>query len=150
MTRIIITLLTGILFLSGCKTTENPSTLAKPESPEQRQEKVYVPKNLDDCFVQLEKILKSGDIEKMRSGTEEDMVKYHHGFGTWMRNDWGLWGGSRLAKWFNTQGIRHPDDMSGIILDSFWRHLNNKPIKLDEQVKYYQDYWKEIRESEEK
>jgi hypothetical protein len=60
----------------------------------------------------------------------------------WMRNNWGLWGGSRLAKWFNNQGVKHPDDMSGVILDSFWRHLNDKPIKLEEQVKHYQDYWK--------
>ena len=78
----------------------------------------------------------------MRVGTEDDMTQYHMGLGMWMRNNWGLWGGSRLAAWFNAQGINHPDDMSGIILDSFWRYLNGKPIKLDEQVKYYQGYWK--------
>ena len=31
--------------------------------------------------------------------------------------------------------------MSGIILTSFHRHLNGKPIKLDKQVHYYQAYW---------
>jgi hypothetical protein len=67
----------------------------------------------------------------------------------WLRNNWGLWKGSRLSKWFNEKGIQAPDDMSGIILDSFWRHLNGKPLKLDEQIKYYQDYWKMI-EAEEK
>jgi hypothetical protein len=39
-------------------------------------------------------------------------------------------------------GIFHPDDMSGIILDSFWRHLHSQPIKLEEQTAYYQEYWK--------
>ena len=63
-----------------------------------------------------------------------------------MRNDWGLWGGSPLARYFNRLGVFHPDDISGIILTSFWRHLNGRPIKLDEQVKHYQDYWKKIEE----
>lgn len=58
-----------------------------------------------------------------------------------MRNNWGLWSGSRLAKYFNEMGIFHPDDMSGIILTSFHRHLNGKDLQLDQQIKYYQEYW---------
>jgi len=78
------------------------------------------------------------------------MNLYHMSMGLWMRNNWGLWKGSRLAKWFNAQGIIHPDDMSGIILTSFWRHLNNKPIGLDEQVKFYQDWWGKMEDSQKK
>jgi hypothetical protein len=103
---------------------------------------VYIPKDLDECFAQLEKLLSKKTIAKMKSGPEGDMALYHHGLGMWMRNKWGLWKGSRLKKWFNDKGIRHPDDMSGIILDSFWRHLNKKRIKLEEQIAHYQDYWK--------
>jgi hypothetical protein len=103
---------------------------------------VYIPKDLDDCIAKLEKLLSKKTIAEMKSGPERDMAMYHHGLGMWIRNKWGLWKGSRLSKWFNEKGIRHPDDMSGIILDSFWRHLNKEPIKLDEQVKHYQDYWK--------
>ena len=84
----------------------------------------------------------------MKQGSESDMIQYHHGFGTWLRNNWGLWKGSRLSLWFNHKGIRHPDDMSGIILRSFWRHLNSKPIKLSEQVNYYKEYWKKALEEE--
>jgi hypothetical protein len=40
--------------------------------------------------------------------------------------------------------------MSGIILHSFWRHLNAQPIKLDEQVAYYQKYWKVNKEPQKK
>jgi hypothetical protein len=108
----------------------------------QVRHQVYIPKDLDECYAQLEKLLSKEDIAAMKSGAEKDMVLYHHGLGMWLRNNWGLWKGSRLSKWFNDKGIRHPDDMSGIILDSFWRHLNKKPIKLDEQIKHYQDYWK--------
>ena len=103
---------------------------------------IYIPKDLDDSFAELKKMLHPDFVKEFKVGTEDDTAMHHFGLGIWMRNNWGLWGGSRLAKWFNAQGIKHADDMSGIILDSFWRHLNNKPIKLDKQVKYYQDYWK--------
>ena len=110
------------------------------------KEEIYIPKDLDDCFVELKKIFSKEELEKIKGGAEDQMIRYHHGLGMWLRNNWGLWKGSRLSKWFNEKGIRHPDDMSGIILDSFWRHLHNKPIKLDEQVKHYQDYWTKARE----
>ena len=119
-------------------TTESPSPTAKGD-------KIHIPKDLEDCFAELKRLLPKEDVQAMRKGTEADMIQYHHGLGTWIRNNWGLWRGSALSKWFNKQGIQHPDDMSGIILDSFWRHLNSKPIKLDEQIKGYQEYWENVR-----
>jgi alkyl hydroperoxide reductase subunit AhpC len=110
--------------------------------------KVYIPKDLDDCFIELKKMLHPTLISEMKNNTEEDMIEYHHGLGTWIRNNWALWAGSHLSKYFNNLGIYHPDDMSGIILKSFWRHLNSKPIKLDEQVERYKRYWKEVKEKE--
>jgi len=136
-------ILTGTILLAGCGIVQNKPVA---ETVVQDRKDIYIPENLEDCFVQLKKLLKPEDIEKMKTGTEDDMSQYHFGLGMGMRNEWGLWGGSRLAKWFNAQGITHPDDMSGIILDSFWRHLNGKPINLEQQVKYYQDYWKKQKE----
>jgi hypothetical protein len=107
---------------------------------------VYIPENLDDCFKELNKMLEVELIKEMKTGKEDEMSKYHRGLGMWMRNNWGLWKGSRLKKYFNDLGINHPDDMSGIILTSFWRNLNNQPIKLEEQIKYYQEYWKKMKE----
>lgn len=104
--------------------------------------KIYVPTNLEDAFDELKKMLHPVLLKEIKEGSERDMSGYHMGLGMWMRNNWGLWGGSRLAKYFNGIGIFHPDDMSGIILDSFWRHLNSQPIKLEEQVAYYQRFWK--------
>jgi len=63
------------------------------------------------------------------------------GLGMWMRNNWGLWGDSRLADWFAEKGIDHPDDMSTIILKSFWRRLNDRPIALSEQIRTHRAYW---------
>ena len=61
--------------------------------------------------------------------------------GRCLRNAWGLWGGSPLAKFFNTRGVHHPDDMSGIIMTSLWRRLHGAPIKLEEQAAAAKRYW---------
>lgn len=31
--------------------------------------------------------------------------------------------------------------MSGIILRTFWCHINKKPIKLEERIAYYKESW---------
>jgi len=101
----------------------------------EKPKEIVVPKDLEDCFVHLHKLLDKELIEQMKTGTQDDMIQYHFGLGMWIRNNWGLWGGSRLSEWFNKKGITHPDDMSGIILDSFWKHLNNQPIDWEEKLK---------------
>jgi hypothetical protein len=101
----------------------------------------YIPKDLDDCFKTLIKLFTPENLERVKNNPVENMNCYHHGTGRWLRNEWGLWEDSRLAKWFNEKGIHHADDMSGIIFTSFWRELNSEPIKLDEQIQYYQDFW---------
>lgn len=55
---------------------------------------------------------------KIRALTEDEFSgKFHFGFGMWLRNNWDLWKGSRLSKYFNSIGVYHPDDMTGIIFD---------------------------------
>ncbi len=89
-------------------------------------------------------------IEEMKSETEDHMVNYQLELGMWMGSNWGLlWSKSKLTKYFNTLGIYHPFDMFSIILNSFWRHLNNQPIELENQVQYYKDYWEKQKNKKE-
>ncbi|MFA5337646.1 MAG: DUF6794 domain-containing protein [Candidatus Omnitrophota bacterium] len=132
----------------GAQTTEDAKYKINP-TKDKSPSGVYIPRNLDDCFKELKKMLNPELIKEMKAGAEADMTKYHRGLGMWIRNNWGLWSGSRLKTYFNDLGVRHPDDMSGVILTSFWRNLNNKPIQLKEQIKYYQDYWKRVKEQKE-
>jgi hypothetical protein len=104
--------------------------------------KVYVPVDLEDAFKELNKMLHPDLIKEMKDGEESGMSTYHMGLGMWMRNNWVLWGGGLLAKYFNSLGIYHPDDMSGIILTSFWRRLNGKHLGLKEQIADYKEYWR--------
>ena len=56
---------------------------------------------------------------------------YRFGPGLWMRNNWGLWGGSRLQKYFIDNGVKDPEEMSWIILTCYHRFKNEKPLEFD-------------------
>ena len=85
----------------------------------------YIPKNLGECMEQLDILLLTKHKEDMKSQkNREDMIKYHRSVGLYLRNNWGLWGGSRLQKYFSDRGIYHPDDMSAIILEYYHDWLN--------------------------
>ncbi len=72
-------------------------------------------------------MLKQKDKETMKAlPNRTDMLKYHFGFGRTLRNSWGLWGGSRLQKYFLERGVSHPEGMSGIILEYYHDWLNGK------------------------
>lgn len=112
---------------------------------------VYIPKDLEDCFKQIDSFWNDSTKVQVKQLTEVQFSGIAHlSFGMWIRNNWQLWAGSRLSKYFNNLGINHPDDMSGIILDSYHRYLTNKDIKLEEQIKYYQAYWNKANEQNKK
>lgn len=101
----------------------------------------YIPKDLNDCFNQIDGFWHDSVKVKVANWTEDEFSsKAHFGFGLWMRNNWQLWGGSRLSKYFNNLGVFHPDGMSGIILDSYHRYLTKKPIKFEEQLEEVKAY----------
>ncbi|RZK56469.1 MAG: hypothetical protein EOO87_05350 [Pedobacter sp.] len=104
---------------------------------------VYIPKNLEDCFKQIDKFWNASTKEQVKNLTEEKFTANAHlGFGMWMRNNWQLWAGSRLTKYFNDLGVYHPEDISGIILTSYHRYLVGSDIKMGKQIEYLKSYWK--------
>ncbi len=87
---------------------------------------VYIPKDIEDCCVQLDKILSEKDKEYIKGlPKKDDTIDLHFGLGMWIRNNWGLWGGSRLQKYlFDISD--HPDGMSSIILKYYYDWLNKE------------------------
>lgn len=108
---------------------------------------IYIPENLEDCIKSLDEIYTDSVKIEIAKLTEIEYSSRNHllGIGIWMRNNWQLWGGSRLSKYFNQIGIYHPDNMSGIILVSYHRYLRNEEIRLDEQVKSCQEAWEKMK-----
>lgn len=102
-----------------------------------------MPETLEECFEILTKMTgkKNLDVFK-KTGEDTALAGIHFSGGMWIRNNWGLWGQKgKLYKYFKGLGLFHPDDMSSIILRSFHRHLNKKPLNVEEQVKSYLEYW---------
>lgn len=88
---------------------------------------IYIPKDMGECFVELDKMLSEINKKEMKEQPDRDgMIEYHFFFGMHLRNSWGLWGGSRLQKYFTERGIDHPDSMSGIILEHYHDWLNGR------------------------
>lgn len=104
----------------------------------------YIPADFDGCLKQLDSLTSDGIKEWIKCLPDQEFGRnVHHSFGMYLRNSWGLWGDSPLAKSLSQLGILHPDDMTAIILDSYQRKLKREDIKLQEQLKHYQDFWRD-------
>lgn len=110
------------------------------------EEKGYIPVDLQDALMYFDCKWSAADKDSFKLESESLATsKLHFGTGRAIRNHWGLWKrNSKLSAYFNELGINHPDGISDIILTSFHRHLNGEDIRLEEQIRFYKDYWKEV------
>lgn len=104
----------------------------------------FLPATLDEALHELDRGMSSGFERSFREAGANPVGLFHADFGRWMRNNWGLWSGSTLSKYFNELGVFHPDDMSGIILTSYWRRSRGVEIDLEGQVAECKAYWATI------
>ncbi len=96
----------------------------------------YIPKDLGEAFIELDKNLPEVSRNEFKSLSEpKDTIEYHFGLGMWLRNNWGLWGGSRLQTYFHQKGITHPDNMSSVILFYYWHWLQGNKEEWKEWEK---------------
>jgi hypothetical protein len=72
---------------------------------------------------------------EFRAAGESEVAAYNLTIGPWLRNSWGLWNGSSLRSHLRGLGLRHPDDMSAFVLVTYWRLLNGRPLRTEEEVK---------------
>jgi len=104
------------------------------------------PTNIEECH---KIILDNSDEDNLNSWLKMDEESAigisHHGIGRGIRNEFHLWEeDNELVKFFNNLGIKHADDMSGMILTSLHRKLNGKDMDYDGQIKGYKDYWRKM------
>jgi hypothetical protein len=102
-----------------------------------------IPQDFQGCLKQLDSLTSDKMKDWIKCLPDRELSGYvHHNFGMYLRNNWGLWRNTKLARNLYEMGILHPDDMTSIILNSYQRNLKGDDIKLQEQIKYYQDYWR--------
>lgn len=113
-------------------------------------EQQKAPQNLDEVFMYLDKDWNALHRLQFKTMPESKAVASEHfSTGLWIRNNWIR--GKRnppLIKYFKSIGLYNPDDISGVILSSYHRKLNNKPLNLEVQVNEYTAYWKTFGDCE--
>lgn len=81
-----------------------------------------IPSNMFEAKRRLDGMLSDEDREFIQKAEDVDGViaRLHHSFGRYLRNEWRLWHGSKMAKHLQEEhGIEHPDDMSHFILREY-------------------------------
>lgn len=109
---------------------------------------VYIPRDMEDAFIELERLSDPAGIQKFRSAPEEVIErKLHFGLGKWMIVNWNLYDGSRFSHYLKEMGVSHPDDMAQFTIVSWHRHLNGKELELAERAKHYEELRKSLLEN---
>lgn len=101
---------------------------------------VYIPKDLDEAIECLDTLLSEEDKQYTSDSLtlESFSTNTHFSIGMWMRNNWGLWGGSRLQRYFTERNVYHPDDMSGIILEAYYKKkIKGMEYSVEDDVAKY-------------
>ncbi|WP_299848476.1 DUF6794 domain-containing protein [uncultured Roseovarius sp.] len=84
------------------------------------------PKTCVDAVDMLLKDLPIEEKEKLAKFKEGELFLLHHGFGTNIRNDFGLWNGNlALIKDCSGKQNTHPDDVSMSIIQRLWERLQH-------------------------
>jgi hypothetical protein len=115
----------------------------------EEKDKDYYPKNLTEAIAQLDIIHADSTKQQIISMSENEfLINTHRTIGLWIRNEW-LYdrflgfniGDSELREELFKMGVPANDDMSGLILRSYYRHLTNQELNIDQQIIEIQEFY---------
>ncbi len=92
---------------------------------------IYIPVDEVDACVQLDKMLNDSTKVQIIELGDDFAAAAHFSMGMWIRNNWGLWKGSRLQTYLVEKGFHDPDDMSHYILTYYQNWLKKKDRNKD-------------------
>jgi hypothetical protein len=101
---------------------------------------VYIPKDLPDAYTQLNRLTPIEAKAKFKRVEEEIAAKkLHFSLGRWIIHNWGFYGGSRLSHYIKKMGLSHPDDQAQLIIRTYHRYLNKKPLDIKKTAEDLQE-----------
>jgi len=108
-----------LLMLSGCSMSKSSSVHSEPATLLQ----LVVQEILSE--------MSSEDKEKVKSQNQNDLYGYYHGWGTGIRNNYGLWRGNDELIKSACRGDEncHPETASMFIILGVWNSLNGLPVE---------------------
>jgi len=100
--------------------------------------KIKKPKTLEEVIKILDIWVTKKDKEWLIKQKKDDLIMLHHGFGTWIRNTFGLWREKSPLRDSLSVGCPeslHPDSCSMIIIEEFWKHLKGKKNESKKRIR---------------
>jgi hypothetical protein len=95
----------------------------KPYVPTQAERAAW-PKTVDQAVTRLIEGMDDADKKMVRDTKKEDLIQFHHGWGTGIRNEFGLWKGN--TNLLADCHAEHPDDASMVIVRTAWERLQKQ------------------------
>jgi len=105
-----------------CAEGEKPKAL-----PPAKKAADFWPKTVDEAVTMILEGMDEESKAKIRATAEDDLIMYHHGWGTGIRNSFGLWGGNTALRESCGSATIHPDECSMIIIRAVWKRLQSEP-----------------------
>ena len=132
-TSLIISVLALCQFAASAENPKPPEKIPaeKPTAPQ-------VPENLERAHQELREWFSDEEIERIKKmPSKNDIIAGFLEIRTDMHSMWRLSGDSPLANYFRDQGLMKANDMSALILDTFWQKQVGKEYDLNEVVADY-------------
>ena len=95
----------------------------KPYVPAQ-EERAAWPKTVDQAVTRLIERMEDADKKMVRDTKKQDLILFHDGWGTGIRNAFGLWKGN--TNLLADCHAEHPDDASMVIIRAVWERLQKQ------------------------
>ena len=157
MQQVALTILFCCTTLNGTLWSQNGPANNQAEYEKLYQERitkdclygVYIPKNLDDVMLELDKMINLESQSKIKGIPTDSVCTFlHKRLGQWMITNWGFYEGSRLSHYLRSAGITYPDDMADFLLLAYHKHLNGQPIPIKDLSVAFREKRRKEREEE--
>lgn len=102
-----------------------------------------LPDSFEEALIYIKQELSDQELMEFMRSSYDDLIKYHHSMGRWIRNHWNLWYNSQLFHDMESLGFTHPDDMSSAIIKELWNRLNKVPSTLEKDAADYATFWED-------
>ena len=112
-----------IVFISGCESFNSKDVPQQPRI------------TLEYAVNDIIKEMSAEDLQRIKTTKPEGLYQYHHGWGTGIRNHYGMWKeDSELVLDICGKGC-HPDDASMFVIRGVLNKLNGYAIRSEEHLK---------------
>lgn len=108
-----------------------PAETSTDDATKLDEEKQSWPKTVDEAVARILSKMAEKEKQMVRDTPKEELIRFHHGWGTGIRNSFGLWRGNRAL--MDDCKAKHPDEASMVIIEAVWLRLQKEKNVAGEQ-----------------